>query len=63
MADKIDPAKAQLARETYLHGFVCEGGNYAIIRTSTCTDSSGPARIPLSGEKDTTARLHASAAA
>ena len=59
MAEKIDPALVQLARENYLHGF--RQGDCVIIQTSTCTDV--PARIPLSGEKDFTSRLYASIAA
>jgi len=59
MAEKIDPALVQLARENYLHGFL--QGGCAIIQTSTCTDM--PACIPLSGERDFTPYLYASIAA
>jgi hypothetical protein len=59
MPEKIDPALVQLTKENPLHGF--QQGDDVVVWTSTCTDM--PALIPISGEKDTTARLYASIAA
>jgi hypothetical protein len=58
MADKIDPAIAQLARENPSH--IYRDGDTGVVVTSTCTDGA-PARWPLvSKQSDITESIHTS---
>jgi hypothetical protein len=59
MAEKIDPALVQLARQYPREIFMQDG--YAIQYTSTCTDM--PARWPVHTKRQWTPMLYASIAA